>query len=106
MAIVTDELLEAARNYLDITWDDLATNAKLAGILARGMAYLDKIAGAEQNYYVEDFPRALLLDYARYARANALDEFTENFNTELNSLRMDSEANIALRNAEGGEHTG
>lgn len=34
---VSDALLSDALNYLDITWDDIDTNRKVAGILARGI---------------------------------------------------------------------
>lgn len=98
---VTAELLSAAKNYLDITWDDAATDTKLSGILSRGMAFLDKIAGAPQDYSLEDVPRGLLFDYARYARENALPDFTEHYATELNSLRIYTEAETALAENEG-----
>ena len=34
-------LLEDVKNYLDITWDDEATDKKIGGLIASGMAYLD-----------------------------------------------------------------
>lgn len=86
-----DGLLEAARNYLDITWDDAAGDEKLSGILARGMRYIDTLAGAAQDYSVEDAPRALLLDYVRYVRADALDEFQANYLHELLALQIREE---------------
>ena len=53
-------LLEAAQNYSDITWDDPDGNKKLSGIIERGMKYLNKVAGAELDYTVEDAPRAFI----------------------------------------------
>ena len=85
------ELLRSARNYLDITWDDPDGDLKLYGILTRGMKYLDGIAGAPLDYTVEDAPRALLLDYARYARAEALNEFQANYLHELLGLQIREE---------------
>lgn len=82
------ELLEAAKNYLDITWTDAAGDVKLAGILERGMAYLDRVAGAAQDYEAESHARALLLDYARYVRSGALDEYMRNYLPELMTLQM------------------
>ncbi len=93
--VVTAELLADARNYLDITWQDDDTDKKLTGILARGMAFLDRAAGAQLDYTAEDMPRALLFDYARYARENALNDFTEHYLTELNSLRVYTEGEAA-----------
>lgn len=83
-----NELLSEAKNYLDITWEDEGTDRKLSGILRRGMAYLDEKAGANLDYSIEGQPKALLLDYARYARANALDEFQINYLHEILSLHM------------------
>ena len=79
-------LLTAAKNYLDITWDDPATDMKLTGILRRGMDYLDYIAGAELDYNEEGLARALLFDYARYARENATDAFSSAYVSELMAL--------------------
>jgi hypothetical protein len=81
-------LLEAVRNYLDITWVDAAGDEKLSGIIARGIKYIDGIAGAEMDYTVEDKPRELLFDYCRYARSNALDEFQKNYLHELLTLQL------------------
>lgn len=84
-------LLDAVRNYLDITWEDDAGDTKLSGIVARGIKYIDGVAGAEQDYTVEDKPRELLLDYCRYVRSNALDEYMTNYLPELLTLQMRTE---------------
>ncbi len=84
-------LLQAVRNYLDITWEDIAGDEKLAGIIARGIQYINKTAGVELDYTIEDKPRELLLDYCRYARSNALDEFQTNYQHELLSLQIEQE---------------
>jgi hypothetical protein len=86
-----DELLEAARNYLDITWADAAGDVKLLGILRRGMKYLDLAAGAELDYAEEGKPRELLFDYCRYVRAGALEDFQKNFLPELLTLQIQTE---------------
>jgi len=85
------ELLTALKNYLDITWEDEAGDLKLSGLLARGMKYLNKTAGAELDYSVEDKPRELLFDYVRYARSDALNEFQTNYLHELLTLQMSQE---------------
>lgn len=84
-------LLAAVKNYLDITWTDTDLDIKLAGIIARGMKYLNGVAGAELDYTVEDKPRELLLDYCRYVRSNALDEYMTNYLPELLTLQMQKE---------------
>lgn len=86
-----DGLLDAVRNYLDITWSDDAGDEKLSGIIARGMKYLNSVAGGELDYMAEDKPRELLFDYCRYVRSNALDEYQANYLPELLTLQIHRE---------------
>ena len=88
---MSDTLLEAARNYLDYTWADEAADRKLTGILERGMAYLDRIAGETLDYDAEGQPRKLLFDFARYDLAGASQDFAGDFATELNTLNAEYE---------------
>lgn len=81
------ELLADVKNYLDITWDDPESDKKLSGIILRGMSYIDDIAGEAQDYMVEGKPRELLMDYCRYVRSNALDEYQLNYRHELLALQ-------------------
>ena len=89
---MTDEafakLLEEVRNDLDITWEDAETDKKLTGFIRRGMDYLDDKAGAKLDYSKEGHHRALLLDYVRYSRAEALDEFEGNYLHDLLALHL------------------
>lgn len=84
-------LLADVRNYLDITWDDPQGDWKLCGMIERGKSYIDNFVGCKLDYTVEDDPRALLFDYVRYARADALDEFQTNYLHELLGLQMREE---------------
>ena len=84
---VSAALLTAVKNYLDITWEDAVTDTKLTGIIQRGEAYLDHVSGTALDYGEEGLARALLFDYCRFARENALDEFVEAFIGELMMLR-------------------
>lgn len=86
-----DVLMIAVKNYLDITWHDTASDNKISGIITRGKKYIDKVAGAELDYTVEDKPRELLFDYCRYVRSNALNEFAINYQHELLSLQISQE---------------
>ena len=81
-------LLEDVKIYLNITWDDENTDNKLTGIIERGKRYLDTIAGEKLDYTTEDKPKELLLDYCRYVRSNALEEYQKNFLHELLSLQL------------------
>lgn len=91
MRDVPDDLLKDTRNYLDITWTDPDGDAKLRGILARGMGYLDHAAGVELDYGEGTAARALLFDYARYVRAGALQDFGRDFASELLGLHISGE---------------
>lgn len=82
-------LLKDVKNYLDITWQDPEGEQKLSGIIARGMAYINRIAGSEQDFTEEAKPRELLFDYVRYVRAGALDEYAKNYLPELLALQID-----------------
>lgn len=84
-------LLEDVKNYLDITWNDAGTDKKLTGIIARGMKYIDGVAGAVLDYTIEDKPRELLFEYCRYVRSNALEMFKTNYLHELLTLQMNQE---------------
>jgi hypothetical protein len=88
---IPDGVLEAVKNYLDITWTDDAGDTKLSGIILRGMKYLNNIAGTELDYTEEDRPRELLFDYCRYVRSHALEDFQKNFSHELLSLHISAE---------------
>lgn len=84
-------LLDAVKNNLDITWTDDAGDAKLTGIITRGMKYLNTAAGRTLDYTAEDKPRELLMEYCRYVRSNALDEFQTNYLHELLTLQIQAE---------------
>lgn len=66
-----NQLLLDTKNELDITWQDDDTDKKLTGIIKRGLAYIDNVAGAVQDYTIEAEARGLLFDYCRYVRAGA-----------------------------------
>lgn len=83
-------LLDDVKNYLDITWQDTATDNKLNGIISRGKAYLDRLSGEANGYETEGSARALLFDYVRYAMANALEDFEQNFIGELTQFQLDA----------------
>lgn len=80
-------LLTDVKNYLDITWDDEATDAKVAGLIASGMAYLDGKLGEAGDYASDGMPRTLLMEYVRYVRDSALDVFEGNYLALLLDMR-------------------
>jgi len=90
MALPTG-LLDAVKNYLDITWTDEAGDLKLSGIIERGIAYINRIAGENLDYISHQKGRELLFDYCRYVRSNALSDFQKNYIHEINTLQIDQE---------------
>ena len=80
-------ILEAVKNYVDITWSDTNEDKKLTGIIERGMKYLNDKSNKNLDYTLEAKPRELLLDYCDYARSHALNEFQANFLHELIMLK-------------------
>lgn len=83
-------LLETVKAYLKITWD--SDDELLTGYIERGKARLNQIAGTELDFDSEGQPRALLLDYVRYANSQALEVFEKNFEAELVELHIDTNA--------------
>lgn len=78
-----EELLSDVKNYLNITWDDDATDTKVSGLIASGMVYLNAKYGEEADYTADSMPRTLLMEYVRYARDSALDVFENNYQALL-----------------------
>lgn len=95
MADLPDGLLDTVKSYLRITWEDTATDALVTGYINRGMKRLQDIAGASSlDFTIEDLPRALLLDYCRYANSQALEVFEQNFQAELLELNLRAQAPV------------
>lgn len=84
-------LLDDVKNYLDITWTDMETDKKIEGMIARGIKYIDKVAGTPQDYEAEDKAKELLFEYCLYARNQQLNLFTTDFMQELLFLQIHAE---------------
>ena len=82
-AALPDGLLSDVKNWLDITWDDEATDAKVSGLIASGMAYLDGKLGVAGDYTRDGLPRTLLFEYCRYGRDSAQDVFENNYRSMI-----------------------
>lgn len=91
--IVSDELLEDVKNYLNKDWElDDTAKRSLTGMIKRGMSYLNNVAGTTLNYENEDIEKSLLLDYCRYADSKALEMFATNFQPDLLELNLKYQA--------------
>lgn len=99
MEPVNPKLLADIKNYLNITWDDDATDRKISGLIEDGIVYLDLKRGAPADYTVPGLPRTLLKDYCRYARDSALDVFENNYQALLLGMRSQSEVTQYVESA-------
>ena len=88
------QLLQDIKDYLHITWEDEKTDKNLTGMIKREMKKLDDIAGLNLDFTIEDSPRELLFDYVRYANSQALEVWEKNFQSELLSLHLESQASL------------
>lgn len=85
--------LATLKSYLDITWTDSGTDAKLQGILNRAEKILNDYAGKAIDFNDEQTPEAqLLLDCCRYIWNHALEDFKVNYAAELLMLRAGRQA--------------
>lgn len=80
-------LLDDVKAFLDVTWQDPATDKKYTEMILGGMAYLDDKYGAQADYTVPGEPRTLLMEYVRYARDSALDVFETNYLNRLLAMQ-------------------
>lgn len=90
---LTDGLLDDVKAYLNITWNDEATEIKIRGLVASGMVYLNSKYGGEADYNADGLPRTLLFEYVRYGRDAALDVFENNYTSMI--LAMQHERMVA-----------
>ena len=100
-ADVTAALLADVKNYLNITWDDTATDDKIRGLIASATVYLDSKGGGTLDYESDGLPRTLMMEYARYMRDEALDVFESNYTSMI--LAMQNERLVS--NVESAEPT-
>lgn len=79
--------IDTLKNYLDITWDDEHTNAKLTGILSRAQEKLCAYAGTDLTFADGTDEQQLLFDLCRYVWFNVPENFEENYKHDLLMLR-------------------
>ena len=96
-------LLEDVENYLNITWQDGATDQRISGLIAAGTVYLDGKLGAQADYTQDGQPRTLLMEYVRYARDYALDVFENNYLSMLLDMQNDRKVKAYVESAQPAE---
>lgn len=82
-------LADEVKNYLQITWNDPDTDARLAGIIERGMSFFENLVGEPIDFEKDQKAKSLFFDYCRYANSSALELFQKNFGAELLNLQIE-----------------
>lgn len=100
MREVSSQLLADVKNYLDITWDDEATNRKIKSLVSNGMHYLGMKGGSCLDYEGSGLANMLLKDYVRYARDSALDVFENNYMSMILALQTDRQVDRYVEETE------
>ena len=86
------------KNYLNITWEDEATDGKLKGIAARAQSAVCGLIGVPGKKFVDFSENAesdsegteaeqLFLDACRYIQNDSFEDFRKNFADTITSLR-------------------
>ena len=90
--VISEELLAEAKNFLDITWEDEDSDAKLKGQLRRGISYISAKTGVDMSAYAGENTnyraQELLFNYLLYDRAGAVDQFKKNYKSDIVGLRI------------------
>lgn len=78
-ALTKETLLLLVKDSLGISWEDEMTDRRLMTIIENGLNYIEDKMGGAADFAAPGYARALLLEYARYARDEALDVFENNY---------------------------
>lgn len=98
-AEISPQLLTDVKDYLNITWEDEATDRKIRGLIASAANYLDAKSGVLNDYEQDGDARSLLLEHVRYARDGALDVFEQNYLHLLLAMQTDRQVITFAQNA-------
>lgn len=89
-------LLTKVKNYLRITWDE--EDDDVVDMIDRGIAYF-RIRGVDVNFLHQEAAQQLLLDWCRYVRNYKLEEFENNFLSDVLNIQL----NLVFESGESDE---
>ena len=89
-------LFPEVKTYLNITWADPDTDARVRFWIQSGIAYLDKKRGAPADYMQPSLSKTLLFEYARYMRDSALDVFENNYRSMILSMQHERAVSVIV----------
>lgn len=99
--MLPDGLLRIVKNRLDITWSDAATDDKLTLMIENGIAELDYLSGVANDYMQAGKAQSLLFAYVMYDRANCLDDFKTNYQSEIIAFINQAKVNAYVASKAG-----
>lgn len=76
---VSKDLLQTVKDIQGISWEDEMEERRLETMIENGQAYISDKIGDAVDVEQPGYAQALLLEYVRYARAEALDVFENNY---------------------------
>lgn len=80
-------LVDQVKRYLNITWSDTDTDAKVIDMMLDAEMALNHKLGAEVNYLAPGQERRLYLNYCTYAWNDCLNEFDPAYRAEIMQIR-------------------
>lgn len=81
------DLLSDVKNYLRITWDEEDKDI-IAPMIDRAISYFKSITGTDVDFVNDGQNRQLLLDRCRYIRNQVVEEFEDNFRSEIINMQF------------------
>jgi hypothetical protein len=87
-----EQLLADARDYLQITWADEATDRRLTDMIQASAVYLDAVTASENDYISPGNMRTLLLERVRYQYNGALDAWMNNYLHLVVQAQLDAQS--------------
>lgn len=80
-------LVDQVKRYLNITWSDTDTDAKVIDMMLDAEIALNHKLGAKVDYFTPGQERRLYLDYCSYAWNECLNEFDGAYRAEILQIR-------------------
>lgn len=80
------DLLKDVKSYLRITWD--GEDEDIQKMIDRAVSYFDSITGTDVDFVTNGQNRQLLLDRCRYMRNQVIEEFEDNFRSEIINMQF------------------
>ena len=95
---VPDEIRQAVKRRLKITWKDSDTEKDLLDMITNAGVSLNELIGAEVNYFAPGPERRLFMNYMAYAWNDCENEFEDAYRKDILRLRHKYMVKRAVRN--------